>query len=453
MIALGDGASTDAMVIGEMTIGVVLHLATAAYAGQLVGRISGRDLSGAVAGGLVALAIPLTAAAFSGMEVAMTGLLLLVGVGAATQGRWSASGIALALAALSRPESALVSILVAGFALMDADTAKDGIRRLVRLGIPSAIGAGLFIGYDLWASGAPLPATFYAKESTDLLDLPRRWGVALRYVLSRVPPLGLGIAWLALLGFLPLRQSDGAVEAPRWRLAMLPLAAGLVYLTTNLYLINPIEPHAFYHQRYLMPALPLLLVGLTLGAQRLASAVPARWSKAPLGVLAIMSILQAAMSVTPESVHLHNDIRNINEVQRNLGEWLGANLPEGTWIAASDAGAIRYFSGLPTIDVLGLNTPEMLEHDEAFIREHPVAMVVIMPAWVGPVDPARVVAVRTATTERYSVTSTPNMATQSIIRAHPALRPAEDGSASVRVAFDGIRSFELDLMRKPPEME
>ena len=452
-VLLGEGASTDAILIAEMAIGVLLHLATAGYAGLLVGRISGHDLTGAIGGGLVALAIPLAATAFSGMEVTLTGLLLLVGVGAATQGRWTGSGIALALAALSRPESAMVSILVAAFAVADAGAAKEAIPRLVRLSIPSAVGAGLFIGYDLWASGAPLPATFYAKESTDLLDLPRRWGVALRYMLSRVPPLGSGIAWLALLGFLPLRQSDGAPGAPRRRLALLPLAAGLVYLTTNLYLIDPIQPFAFYHQRYLMPALPLLLVGLTLGAQRVASALPMRWSKAPLALLAFMSILQAGMSVTRESVHLHNDIRNINEVQRNLGEWLGAHLPEGTWIAASDAGAIRYFSGLPTIDVLGLNTPEMLAHDEAFVRQHPVAMAAIMPAWVRPVDPSQVVTIRAATTEDYSVTSSPIMATQFIIRANPTLSPAEDGSASVRVGFDGIRSFELELMRNPLEIK
>ena len=93
-VLLGEGASTDAILIAEMAIGVLLHLATAGYAGLLVGRISGHDLTGAIGGGLVALAIPLAATAFSGMEVTLTGLLLLVGVGAATQGRWTGSGIA-----------------------------------------------------------------------------------------------------------------------------------------------------------------------------------------------------------------------------------------------------------------------------------------------------------------------------------------------------------------------
>ena len=36
--------------------------------------------------------------------------------------------------------------------------------------------------------------------------------------------------------------------------------------------------------------------------------------------------------------------------------------------SSTDAGAVRYFSNLPTLDVLGLNTPQMLEPDEAFMK-------------------------------------------------------------------------------------
>lgn len=71
--------------------------------------------------------------------------------------------------------------------------------------------------------------------------------------------------------------------------------------------------------------------------------------------------------------------------------------------------------------MVGLNTPEMLEHDEAFVREHLAAMVAIMSARLHPEDPEQLVSVRTSTTERYSVTSSPSMATQAILRATPAL--------------------------------
>lgn len=444
---VGDASGTDAFVTGVMVTSGLFHVGTAAYAGDLVGRLTRQDLTGAVAGGLVAVATPMAAAAFSGMEVVPTGLLLLAGAGAAMRGRWAMSGIALTFAALSRPESASVALVVAAFAALDSNHLREAAGRLLRLGLPLAVGAAMFIGYDLWASGAPFPATFYAKKSARLLDLPRRWQIASQYILPMVPPLGLGFGWLAVLGFVP-RRRDGASRAePSLLLAVLPLIAGLAYITANLSLIHPIDPFAFYHQRYLLPAIPLILVGLTIGAWRLGRMLPEGWAPAPLGILAAASILQAALTVGPESRHLHNDVRNINEVQRELGEWLGAHLPPDTWIAASDAGAIRYFSGLPTIDVLGLNTPEMLQHDETFIREHPVALMAIMPVWVYPRDSDAVWVVHGATTQHYSVTSDPRMATQMIIRANPKLPPAEDGSKVVRIAFDGVRSFELDFKR------
>lgn len=443
----GKEGGTDAFVTGVMLWSALLHVGAAVYAGYLVGRTSRQDFAGVVGGCLVAVATPMAAAAFSGMEVVLTGLLLLLGVGAAMRDRWVPSGIALALAALSRPESASVALVVAGFAALDAPHAREAARRLMRLGLPLAVGAAMFIGYDLWASGAPLPATFYAKESARLLDLSKRWRVASQYILPVVPPLGLGFGWLAVLGFAPWPRGAAAQTEPPLVSLMLPLVAGLAYVSANLYLIQPKDPFAFYHQRYLLPAIPLILVGLTLGAWRLGRMLPHGWARVPLGILGIASLLQAALTVDPESRHLHNDVRNINQVQRELGLWLGAHLPPNTWIAASDAGAIRYFSGLPTIDVLGLNTPEMLHHDEAFIRDHPVALMAVMPVWVHPRDPQAVQVIHTATTEHYSVTSDPRMATQSIVGANPERPSADEGTSVVRVEFDGVRSFELDFRR------
>ena len=445
------GDTTDGVVLAVMLVSAALHVGLAIYSGLLVRRLSADALAGVIGGGLVAVATPFAAASFSGMEVVLTGLLLLAGVGAATGGRWFGSGLCLALAALSRPESASVALVVGAFAAVDAKNPSNAAWRLARFALPLALGAGLFIGYDLWASGAPLPATFYAKKSTVLTDLPRRFEVAFRDMLPAVPPLGLGLGWFALLGFVAggsRAQPDG--PGPRRRILLLPVIAGLAYLTANLYLINPRDPGAFYHQRYLLPAVPLILVGLTLGAWRLGRSSSGHLAHAALGLLALLSIVQAGLTVTPESVHLHNDVRNINEVQRALGVWLGERVAPGTWIAASDAGAIRYFSGLPTIDVLGLNTAEMLGQDETFIREHPVAAMAIMPAWLRPRDPEATRVAHSVRTDHYSVTHDPNMAVQRVVIAHSDLARPEGGEPSVRLGFEGIRSFELEFLSPPP---
>ena len=445
------GGTTAGVVLFVMLLSASLHVGLAVYSGLLVRRLTGDALAGVVGGGLVAVATPFAAASFSGMEVVLTGLLLLGGVGAATGGRWFSSGLFLTLAALSRPESASVALVVGAFVALDAKSLSNAAYRLVRFAPPLALGAGLFIGYDLWASGAPLPATFYAKRSVVLPDLPRRLGVAFQQMLPAVPPLGLGVGWFALLGLVPGGSQAGHDgPAPRRSTLVLPLIAGLAYLAANLYLINPRDPGAFYHQRYLLPAVPLILVGLALGAWRLGRLLPDRGARAPLGLLALVSLLQAGLTVAPESQHLHNDVRNINEVQRALGVWLGERIAPGTWIAASDAGAIRYFSGLPTIDVLGLNTAEMLGHDETFIREHPVAAIAVMPAWLRPREPEATRVLYSVRTDDYTVTHDANMAVQRVVVANPDLELSDDVAPTVRLRFEGIRSFELGFLREPP---
>ncbi|MGH2570091.1 MAG: hypothetical protein ACRDGR_02620, partial [bacterium] len=167
-----------------------------------------------------------------------------------------------------------------------------------------------------------------------------------------------------------------------------------------------------------------------------------RAAAAPLGLLVIVSAIEAAVTVGPESRHFHGDVRNINEVQRRIGEWLGTQVPPGRWIAASDAGAIRYFSKLPTIDVLGLNTPEMLRGEESFVREHPVDAIAFLPAWFRAEGDELEVVFR-AQTSGYRVTSNPAMATQIVARA----KPGAGDAPNVRVRFVGYRSFELDFRR------
>jgi len=158
--------------------------------------------------------------------------------------------------------------------------------------------------------------------------------------------------------------------------------------------------------------------------------------------LIALSAAGAASTALAESRHLHNDVRNINEVQRALGVWLAERLPPGTWIAATDAGAVRYFSNRPTLDVMGLNTPQMLAPDEAFIRAHPVAVLVWMPAWFRPDELGRLEVLHGASTRDYSVTSNPNMAHQTI----SAAARGEDSRGALRVGFDGAHRFALDLL-------
>jgi hypothetical protein len=426
------GGGTAAVVRAVWILGALLHLAGVAAATSLGRRLTEDDTAGALAGALVALATPVAAAAYSGMEVSLTIVLTLLALDAAAARAWRRAGVWLALAGLARPEAAVVTLLLA---LLAPRLAAPGARRraAVAMLVPSVAAGLLLAAHHVWASGSPLPATFHAKSQASLAALPGRLATALREMLPGIPPLEGGVAWLALLGLLPWGRG-GRADAR----AFLPLLAGAALLLANLLLIDPVDPHAYYHLRYLLPAVPPLLVALAVGAHALAARLHGRAAAAPATALLLLAGIGVARTAEPVSRHLHNDVRNINEVQRAIGEWLGANVPAGTWIATSDAGAVRYFSRRPVLDVLGLNTPEMLAGDESYLEAHPVAAIALLPAWFRPVGAAPLRVIHEARTERYTVTSNPRMAEQVVL--------ASAADAPVRVRFAGYRSFAVTVL-------
>ena len=51
--------------------------------------------------------------------------------------------------------------------------------------------------------------------------------------------------------------------------------------------------------------------------------------------------------------------RGLAEGHIALGHWLAERYPPDTWIALGDAGAVPFYSGLPTVDLWGLNDAEI----------------------------------------------------------------------------------------------
>jgi hypothetical protein len=423
-LLLGE-VSTRAVVMGVMACGMLCHLATVRCAADLAARISGRRLAGAVAGASIAISAPLVVGALSGMETALCGLLLVLSARALWREHWAGAGFALAFAAAARPEAAVPALLMAGLGVRGASTP----RRLLRLAVPSLVLGALIVAWDLHATGRPLPATFYFKAETSLLDLPSRLATAVADMLHRVPPLWYYAAWLALIG---------CFLRPVTSRRLLPLAGGLGFLVANLLVARPIDPDAFYHLRYVLPAVPLLAVALAVGAGRLGDPLPGRAANLPLQALLAVAVAGAVATHCQTAIRYHNDVRNINEVQVAMGRWIHANMPADARVAATDAGAVRYFGKRPVVDLMGLNTPEFRWDAAAYVTTHPVDVVAYMPAWVQPVERGRLNPYKSFSTRDYTVTSYPAMARQVIAGV-----PAEGDT--VRVAFHGLRRFELDV--------
>jgi len=413
--------SVDAVVVGVMCIGALLHLLTAWLVADLLGPAArGGRWCATLGGSLVASSPVLAAASLSGMEVTLCGCLLVASLRFfLRRAEWS-TGWALALATLCRPESAAVSFVC--FALLLAGRRGARAARAMRLALPSLLCGAAWLTYNLLASGRAFPATFYMKQSLSLTALPGRFGVALTEMLPGVSPLIAGVAWLGLLGYATTRR-----DAVAWA----PLLGGAGFLLANLAVVDPMDPAAFYHLRYLLPGLPLLIAALAVGWRDLGARLPARFGPLPLLALTLCGVVGVGSSLIPAGRRLHNDVRNINEVQRAIGVWLAEHTREGSWIAASDAGAIRYFSNRPTLDLMGLNTPELLWDDPAFARRHPVAAIALMPSWFVPRSMDSLVLYAKMETENYTVTSFEANRRQIVLGC--------SGPGPIEVRFSGAR--------------
>jgi hypothetical protein len=215
-----------------------------------------------------------------------------------------------------------------------------------------------------------------------------------------------------------------------------------VFFIANLAVAPPNDPAAFYHLRYILPAVPLLVVGLSLGAHHLSLRLPEGARSGIPVLLIVASMAGSTTTFEPVASHYHNDVRNINEVQVSLGRWLDGHTRPNAWIGTTDAGAIRYFARRPAIDLLGLNTPEFHWDADTYRPLHPVDAVAAMTAWVRPDVATGIQIYAIRETGDYSVTSFPNMAEQ-IILGIPEMAGREP---AVPVAFSGWRPFKVDMV-------
>ncbi|MCC6644875.1 MAG: hypothetical protein IT374_04800 [Polyangiaceae bacterium] len=119
--------------------------------------------------------------------------------------------------------------------------------------------------------------------------------------------------------------------------------------------------------------------------------------------------------VSQSSYAIHNQ-------QVLLGRWAREWLPDGARIGLNDTGAIAYFSGKKTFDVVGLTTPEearywvagagaRFEHYERLHRERPERLpthFIVYPHWMA-VDPVLGKELTRATVREQSILGGPTM--------------------------------------------
>jgi arabinofuranosyltransferase len=284
-------------------------------------------------------------------------------------------GLVAGLLFVTRPEG----ILLGGLCWIHGATSEAGPgsstgaklgqreRAAQALRFSAAFGAGLlllivpYLAFNAATSGTLLPNTYYAKVAVYGREGVGGFLAFLGEVFAMLTlgPLALmwpGIAAAAVL--LARKRRD------LWLIAAWPAVLLMVYAWRL--------PTIYQHGRYMMPALPFLILLGWWGLAELRSSMSMRLLAKlyPAGV----ALLTAFAWVYGASIYA-SDVRFIERFQVATARWL------------HDIGAIGYFSERRLLDSAGLVTPQVLPllNDQprllAYLKEKRVAYVVQFPVW------------------------------------------------------------------------
>ena len=376
-------SQTATTVVLTKTAGLLLHGASVfLIAFALLRRIPQSRPEILLAAALTAGHPDLIAAAVSGMEVPLA-TCVIGGIAMATLAR-SASALAIlgALAYAARPETAVVAVV-----LPLVFWARTDVKAAVRLGAAGLAGAVMCVvvlGIRNHAvTGMYLPATFHAKVTPD--DQVSGSTYALRSLvagfadmLGYMPLFGFAeVTAIAAMTSVMLLLRKGAPELAKIGAAF--FLTGVLYCAISFLLVEPIDPMAYYHQRYALPGVFLMAVALLLivgGLVRLG-----RRLRLLLPVVVVIAAVAVATAAPKRFVRLASDARNIDDVQVGMGRFLqGAAPGENAWIA--DVGAIRFFGQAYVVDLVGLNSPELFgSAAQRFLDEHPPRYLDVFKSW------------------------------------------------------------------------
>jgi hypothetical protein len=265
-------------------------------------------------------------------------------------------GAVAALAVLTRPEGIVMASLC-GLALLIVRPAGSGLFVIWVVG--AAVGFGLFITPYLWLNltlaGGLLPNTSAAKQvqHEPLLALPfytRLWEMFL--------PLFIGGQVFLIPGILAYLVGTGRDPNTRpWLRQVLPLwLLGLVALYAARL------PASYQHGRYVMPALPALVIIGSIGLRHLVkmgrTQLIGRVLTQTALMAAIVSFVVMAVGVGP-GVYAR-DVAVINEEMVASARWIDENISPDEFLAIHDIGAVAYFTPRPILDIAGLVSPEAI---------------------------------------------------------------------------------------------
>lgn len=280
----------------------------------------------------------------AGLETVLFTLFLFVGAAVAVgrEGRvpFLLASALFALATLTRPEGALFYVVLLADRLLQR-----------RISLKGALpGLLLFtfvlIPFEMWRFvyyGDWLPNTFYAKAGGGVHAAARGLGYLGEF-------FGRFGGW-SLAAPLPLLLIGNRRSWERTFIVL--LAAYLLYVVV-------VGGDSLPFFRFLVPAIPFFAILAIAGLDRLFSFRQGNVGGIRVIAFAVLLALPLYGSFRGEAIEFLNDDRLRVELHwKVIGAWLAEHADPDATIAVTTAGAIPYYSGLRTIDMLGITDREI----------------------------------------------------------------------------------------------
>ncbi|MGD8608430.1 MAG: hypothetical protein PVH21_14130 [Myxococcales bacterium] len=314
----------------------------------------------ALAGALfVALAGPIGLWAVSGLEGCLVAALLawsLVSIRPvidATARGWRSMlgpGIPLALLCLTRPDGPLLVVVICGFLLVRGRSI-DAVRRAVAVGLLPGLATLGQVGFRLWYYGDWLPNTARAKVA---------------FTLARMQDGGQCVAaaaqssaalWVPALLALYVAFVD-ARRRPHIALTATLLAAWTIYAVTV-----TCQPYGY---RILIPSYLLLAFLLAYALDWVVEQGAVVTAMAWLATMGLLIAFARAQQADKNIAMAHWRNPPISVMAATVGNTLREAFEDRDPLVAVDAaGAIPFYSGLRSLDMLGLNDAHIARHHDA----------------------------------------------------------------------------------------
>ena len=350
--------------------GTVLFVLSALLGYGLGQRLAG-ERAGLCSGILIAANGAFGWGATSGMEVALFSVLilgtLLAFLRELSSGRFLLTPILAALAALTRPEGLLFAWVITGavvFVLLrDLRKSRPYSLRsslaVLYAFLPIAAGVAQYMFYTI-ATGSSVQNGVLAKSllyepvfyPTEFLDAVFQNLTKLSLiVLTGLEPgnyLFPGTILFCVLGTMYL-----ALEDARYRMFAVASGTALVLAMSSTAILGLPGAWGWHHYRYLLPFFPPVLVFAVVGFYSLRSLTRNTWLPEALASFAILCSL---LSLPVWAATTGGNSLQIKEQQVSVGYWIRENLPPGASVGVNDAGAMRYYGGHRTVDLIGLTT-------------------------------------------------------------------------------------------------